>query len=155
MLNLFRWAIGSALALAAPALASAGRGDVMIRNVTIVDVEHAKTMPRQAIVTRGEDIVAVGADRSIARRWRAKRTIDARGRFAIPGLWDMHVHFGGGPDLIEETKALLPLYVAHGVTTIRDASGDLSDEVLTWRRAIRNGLLLGPTLLTSGPKMRV
>ena len=38
----------------------------------------------------------------------------------MPGLWDMHVHFGSGPELIEENKALLPLYVAHGITTVRD-----------------------------------
>src|SRR3546814_13090616 len=65
----------------------------------------------------------------------------------------MHVHFGGGPDLIEENKALLPLYVANGITTIRDASGDLPDQVLTWRGEIAGGKLFGPRLLTSGAKI--
>ena len=44
----------------------------------------------------------------------------------MPGLWDMHVHFGGGPELIEENKDLLPLYVAYGVTTVRDCAADIS-----------------------------
>ena len=139
--------------LSAPALAAPERGDVIIRNATIVDVEHGRTIADQAIVTRGGDIVAVGADRTVARSWRAERTIDARERFVIPALWDMHVHFGGGPDLIEENKALLPLYVAYGITTIRDASGDLPEQVLGWRDDIAQGKLFGPTLLTSGPKI--
>src|SRR3546814_2872073 len=65
----------------------------------------------------------------------------------------MHVHFGGGSDLIEENKALLPLYVANGITTIRDASGDLPDQVLRWRGEIAGGKLFGPRLLTSGAKI--
>ena len=150
---LFRCCLAALVALASPVMAAPSQADAIIRHATIVDVEHGRTVPDQAIVTIGDQIVAVGADRVIARQWRAARTIEARRRFAIPGLWDMHVHFGGGPDLIEENKALLPLYVAHGITTIRDASGDLPDQVLAWRDEIARGALFGPTLLTSGPKI--
>ena len=143
----------AALFLAAPAMAAPRPADVMIRNATLVDVEHARTIPGQAIVVRGGDIVAVGADAAIARRWRAARSIDAGRRYVIPGLWDMHVHFGGGPELIAENEALLPLYLAHGITTIRDCAGDLPEQVLAWREAIAKGALQGPTLLTSGPKI--
>lgn len=153
MMKLLCGAVGAMLALSSPALAAPQQGDVLIRDATIVDVEHKRLIPHQAIVTRGGDIVAVGADKAIARQWAAPRTIDASKRFVIPGLWDMHVHFGGGPDLIDENKALLPLYVAHGITTIRDASGDLPDQVLAWRGEIARGTLFGPTLLTSGPKI--
>ena len=37
----------------------------------------------------------------------------------MPGLWDNHVHFGGGEALIDENRRLLPLYIAHGVTAVR------------------------------------
>ena len=121
------------LAFAPPALAAPKQGDVIIRHVSIVDVEAAKTIAEQAVVLKGEDIVAVGSDSAIAKDWRADRIIEGEGRYLIPGLWDMHVHFGGGPELIEENRALLPLYVANGITTIRDASGDLPDQVLAWR----------------------
>lgn len=127
--------------------------DVLIRHATVIDVEHARTIPDQAIATKGDRIVAVGDDRDIAKAWSASRKIEAKGRFLIPGLWDMHVHFGGGPDLVEENKALLPLYVAYGITTIRDCSGDLPYDVLAWRSAIADGRLFGPTLLSSGPKI--
>ena len=141
------------LAAASPVLAAPKQGDAIIRHVTIIDVEAAKAVAGQAVVLKGDDIVAVGADAAIAKGWRAGRTIEGKGRYLIPGLWDMHVHFGGGPDLIEENKALLPLYVANGITTIRDASGDLPDQVLAWRGDIASGKLFGPRLLTSGAKI--
>lgn len=141
------------LALGQPALATPKQGDVIIRHVTLVDVEAAKALADQAVVLHGDDIVAVGSDADIARGWRAKQKVDGKGRFMIPGLWDMHVHFGGGPDLIEENRALLPLYVANGITTIRDASGDLPEQVLAWRGAIADGSLFGPRLLSSGAKI--
>jgi imidazolonepropionase-like amidohydrolase len=129
------------------------RADLLIRHATIVDVANARLIPDQAVVTKGDTIVAVGRDGEVAKAWTARRTIDGGNRFLIPGLWDMHVHFGGGQALIEENKALLPLYVAHGITTVRDASGDLPNEVLAWRREIADGKLFGPTLLSSGPKI--
>ncbi len=143
----------AALFLAAPSLAAPRSADVIIRHATVVDVAGARTVSGQAIVVRGGDIVAVGADATVARRWRAARSIDAGARYVIPGLWDMHVHFGGGPELIAENEALLPLYLAHGITTIRDCAGDLPEQVLAWRDAIAAGALQGPTLLTSGPKI--
>lgn len=136
-----------------PASAAQKQGDVIIRHVTLIDVEGAKAIEDQAVVLHGTDIVAVGRDAAIAQGWRARQKIDGKGRFLIPGLWDMHVHFGGGPELIEENKALLPLYVANGITTIRDASGDLPNQVLAWRGEIANGTLFGPRLLTSGAKI--
>jgi len=139
--------------VAAPALAKQQSADVVIRNVTVIDVEHAKPVAGQAVVLRGKDIVAVGPDKRIAHDWRAARIVDGKRRFLIPGLWDMHVHFGGGPALVEENKALLPLYTAHGITTIRDASGDLPEQVLAWRAEIADGRLAGPRLLTSGAKI--
>ena len=133
--------------------AAAQSADILIRHATVVDVEHGRVIADQAVATAGDRIVAVGGDAAIAKSWQAARTIDAQGRYLIPGLWDMHVHFGGGPELIEENRALLPLYVAHGITTIRDCSGDLPDEVLAWRGEIARGALFGPTLLSSGPKI--
>lgn len=152
-MNLTRIAILAA-ALVLPVQAAAReQADVLIRHATLIDVELGQALTNQAVATRGDTIVAVGDDARIARAWGARQQIEGRGRFLIPGLWDMHVHFGGGPALIDENKALLPLYVAHGITTIRDAAGDLSDDVLKWRGEIASGTLFGPTLLSSGPKI--
>jgi len=126
--------------------------DLLIRSATIIDVRNGSLMPDRSIVIRGREIVAVGPG-ELGRRYSAARIVDAAHRYVMPGLWDMHVHFGGGTELVAENQALLPLYVAHGVTTVRDAAADLSGHVLAWRRAIAEGALLGPTIFTSGPKL--
>jgi imidazolonepropionase-like amidohydrolase len=80
------------------------------------------------------------------------RVIDARGQYLIPGLWDMHVHsafgdwFPGGRDII------LPLFVANGVTGVRDMGGDVP--VLSrWRKEIADGKIIGPRMVISGPML--
>jgi len=141
------------LAAALPVAAHAATADGIIRHVTLIDVAQGRALPNRAVAWRGGDVVAVGPDAAVARAWRAKRSVEGKGKFLIPGLWDMHVHFGGGPELIEENKALLALYVANGITTIRDCSGDLPDQVLAWRGEIARGTLFGPRLLSSGAKL--
>ena len=153
MKHLFVMAVAAAMA-AAPALsAERVKADLLIRHASIIDVGAGKAVGEQAIAVRGGDVLEVGADISLARRYTATQIIDASGKFVMPGLWDMHVHFGGGPELIEENKDLLPLYVAHGVTTVRDAAADLGPSVLEWRGQVAAGTLMGPTIFTSGPKL--
>ena len=66
----------------------------------------------------------------------------------------MHVHFGGGQELIEENKALLPLYVAYGVTTVRDCAADISASVLEWRSEVAaEGRCSGRRSTRPGPKL--
>jgi len=146
-------AILAAIALALPLAVSAGQADLLIRHTSVVDVEHARLLPDQAVATAGDRIVAVGPDAEIAKGWTARQSVDGQGRYLIPGLWDMHVHFGGGPQLADENKALLPVYIANGVTTVRDCAGDMAYDVLVWRQEIAEGKLFGPTLFTSGPKI--
>jgi imidazolonepropionase-like amidohydrolase len=70
--------------------------------------------------------------------------VDGRGKFLIPGLWDMHVH------LAKAGAGTLPLFVANGVTSVRDMGGDYAD-VLKWRAEIIAGKRLGPRIKTAGP----
>jgi imidazolonepropionase-like amidohydrolase len=71
--------------------------------------------------------------------------IDGRGKFLIPGLWDMHVHttMPGGRDVLK-------LYIANGVTGVRDMASNWP-EISAWRAEIARGSLIGPRILTSGP----
>jgi imidazolonepropionase-like amidohydrolase len=102
-------------------------------------------------LVRGNTITAVVPHKG---RYPAKtKVIDASGKYVIPGLWDMHMHFGGGDSLVQENKNLLPLFIAHGITAVRDAAADLSPHVLQWRSEIARGKLQGPTIFTSGPKI--
>jgi len=126
--------------------------DLLLRDVTVIDVRDGTRHAHRDIAVRDGRIVAI-AEHAALPALAARRTIEGNGRFAIPGLWDMHVHFGGGEALIGENRSLLPLYVAHGITAVRDAAGDLGPSVLQWRARIAAGELLGPTLFTSGPKI--
>lgn len=128
------------------------RADLLVRDATVVDVRDGRLLPHRTIAVRDGRILAIAGAGDTAR-FDAAEEIDANGKFAIPGLWDMHVHFGGGEALVDENRDLLPLYVAHGVTTVRDAAGDLSSHVLQWRGQVRRGELQGPAILTSGPKI--
>jgi imidazolonepropionase-like amidohydrolase len=141
-----------AASLAGSAARAAERVDLLVRSATVIDVETGRLSPHRLVAVRDGKIAAVADDRE-ARRYQAARVVDAKGRYVMPGLWDMHVHFGGGAALIDENRNLLPLYVANGVTTVRDCAGDLSDAVLAWRDAVAKGELLGPTIFTSGPKL--
>ncbi len=67
----------------------------------------------------------------------------------IPGLWDMHVHSAFVSPAWDE-KVIYPLYIANGVTGVRDMGGD--PDVLERRRSrIESGELLGPHLIFAGP----
>ena len=127
--------------------------DLLIRHANVVDVSAGKILSDQAIAVAGNTITAVGPDRQVAGAYPSAKQVDATGKFVMPGLWDMHVHFGGGSELIDENADLLPLYVAHGVTAVRDAAADITPSVLQWRSEVASGQRLGPTIFTSGPKL--
>src|SRR5207253_10732310 len=105
--------------------------------------------------------VAVGDEGRLAVPASA-RVVDANGLTVMPGLIDAHVHLdimGHGeyvpwhdsvranyPEVMELSAAQA---LAHGVTTVRDAGGDLSASVRT-RDRINRGDIPGPRLLISG-----
>jgi len=142
--------IGGATACATAAPAPREQVDLMISDARVVDVATGRVTPGQTVVIRGGDIVAVEADGEASSRFAATRTYDANGRWVMPGLWDNHVHFGGA-GLEDENADLMPLYVANGVTAVRDCAGDLALTVLGWRDAPPRDI--GPRLFTSGPKI--
>lgn len=125
--------------------------DLLIKNIKIVDIEGDTIRNSKYVLIRKDSIFAIG-DEILAGQYNPTQTIDGEGKFLMPGLWDNHVHFGGA-EYIDENEQLLPLYLAFGVTTVRDAAGDISHEVLKWRDEINEGKRIGPKILTSGPKI--
>ena len=74
---------GSQPVTAAPSLVFDG--------VTVIDVEQGKLLAAQRVVVTGNRILAMGAARGVPLPPGA-RVVDGRGKYLIPGLWDMHVH---------------------------------------------------------------
>jgi hypothetical protein len=64
----------------------------------------------------------------------------------------MHVHTIFGDWLPEDRESTLPLFIANGVTGVRDMGGDLP-ALKVWRAAIRDGSLLGPRMVIAGPML--
>lgn len=126
--------------------------DLLIDNANVVDVKTGQLLVNQQIGVRNDTIIFV-REAGNNSDFTATQTIDATGKFVIPGLWDMHVHFRGGNELIEENKNLLPLFIANGITGVREAGGDMTQEIFKWRTEIQSGRLIGPTIYTSGPKL--
>lgn len=126
--------------------------ELLISNAQIVDVLNGKILPSQFIAINGDSIVETGS-MSEMDAFEAQQISDAKNQYIMPGLWDNHVHFRGGDSLINENKNLLPFYLKYGITTVRDAGGDITPAILNWRKEISNQRLLGPQILTSGPKL--
>jgi hypothetical protein len=126
--------------------------DLIIEHINIIDVINNKTIANQSIFINKDIIIGVGNNKELKNKFRAKKVIDGSGKFIMPSLWDMHVHFGGDT-LIEENKMLLPLYIAMGISHVRDCAGDISPSVIEWKNAIEKKQLMGPTIFTSGPKL--
>ncbi len=126
--------------------------DIIIKNVNLIDITSGKIEKKDIFITDGRitSIVTKGEGNAY---YKAETIINAKGNYALPGFWDNHVHFRGGDSLLADNKNLLKLFLANGVTTVRDAGGDLTPQVMQWKEAIENEQLLGPTIFTSGPKL--
>lgn len=122
----------------------------LIFNAKVIDVKTGKISNNQAILIQNQVIKEIGSFKKLNNP--AYEKIDAKGKYLIPGLWDMHIHLEG-QDLVEDNKSLLPVFLAHGITTVRDAASDLVLQVLKWRDEINEGKLLGPTIFTAGRKL--
>ncbi len=141
----------SLLLLLTITISFAQRNTTLFYNVNIIHVETG-AVQNGAVLVEDKKIKAVGEYDNLKRGAEKANRIDCNGRYLIPGLWDMHVHLEGA-ELVEDNKALLPVFLAYGITTIRDCASDLGEQVLTWRKEIEAGTLIGPTIYTAGRKL--
>lgn len=91
-----------------------------IAGVTIIDVENGARREAQTVVIKDGRISKIGDTATIKKPAKAT-TIDAEGKFLIPGLWDMHVH----SHREDRWRYHYPLFLAHGVIGVRDAGSHL------------------------------
>lgn len=123
---------------------------IQLANITVVDVKDGKVLSGMTVVIEGGRITSVAAN-ATAPDNRGLR-VDGTGKFLIPGLWDMHVHLVHGDWFPRARDILLPLFVANGVTGVRDMGSEI-EPVLEWRREIEAGKRIGPRIVTSGPML--
>ena len=113
---------------------------IVLTHVTIIDVAGAAPRPDTTVVITGDRISAIGDSANISLPADAQ-VVDATGKFLIPGLWDMHVHW-----YVRDT---FTLFIANGVTGVRQMFGN--SDLLRWRDQIAKGSLLGPRMFVASP----
>lgn len=117
-----------------------GTAPLVILGGTLIDGNGGAPVENAAIVIRGERIIEVGRAAEVRIPPDAVQ-IQANGRTVLPGLVDMHVHVTRGDDL--------HLFIAAGVTTVRDV-GNFTDDVVSLADKTRSGEIIGPRIFFSG-----
>jgi imidazolonepropionase-like amidohydrolase len=150
--------VASAQQRPVPSTAPAGV-PLVFDGVSVLDVQAGRLVPAQRVVIVRNRIQAMGSAREV-KRPQGARVINARGKYLIPGLWDMHAHnlrslMGSGivkASSVLEAADHYAIYLAHGVTGVRDVGASIPlDSLLQWRREVGAGTRVGPRVFLSGP----
>lgn len=112
---------------------------LLIRNVRVFDPPSGEVVDGRAVLIDAGRIVSIGA--ADVSPLEGVEEIDGGGRFLMPGLWDMHVHYSGAAD------GLLDL--ASGVTTVRDMANQV-DTLKALIDGIEAGKDIGPRIIRAG-----
>lgn len=119
---------------------------IAITHVTVIDATGAPAKADTTVVITDGRISSIGPSAQL-KTPEAAQIVDATGKFLIPGLWDMHVHW--------YLERYLPLFIANGVTGVRQMWGVPLHQ--QWRDRIERGELVGPRMviaskIVDGPK---
>lgn len=120
-------------------------------HVNLIDATGTPAQPGMTVIVAGQRIVSIDKS-SAAKIPPGAQVIDGTGKYLIPGLWDMHVHeiFG---DWVPEDEEITPLlFVANGITGVRDMGGAL-EPLKKWRARAASGEMIAPRMVISGPML--
>ena len=157
--RVWRWTF-SALMLSLVATSGSGQqrtkpDTVALVGGTVIDVVSGFRMGNFTVIFAGDRIIGVGAA-GLTRPPKGARVVNVRGKFIIPGLWDMHVEqalpLWDRAPLDSNAGFFHPLFLAHGVTGVRDVAGPLA-VLKRWSSETERGARIGPRLVYTGPKI--
>ena len=126
--------------------------DLAIKNITVIN-EQGISDDHLYTVYLKDGLIAEIEPIDTSKNLFTTKKIDGSGKYILPGFWDNHTHFRGGAQLVTQNDFFLEQFIKYGITTVRDAGGDLTPQVQQWNKEIQNGTRLGPTIYTSGPKL--
>jgi imidazolonepropionase-like amidohydrolase len=122
--------------------------EIAFINVNVLPMDSNRVLKEQTVLVRGDRIVEVGPASKVKVAPGAVR-IDGTGKYLMPGLAEMHGHIPPSQAPREFVEAVLYLYVANGVTTVRGMLG--APNQLELREKASRGDLVSPTLYLAGP----
>ncbi len=124
--------------------------DLSILDVKCIDIETGQIENVDIYINQDRVVLIQNAN---SNDLIAEKAINAKGAFAIPGLWDNHIHFRGGKSLLKDNEMFLEQLIDYGITSVRDAGGDLTNYIKKWQLEVSENERIGPTIFTSGPKI--
>lgn len=113
--------------------------DTILVGGTLIDGRGGEPLIDSAIVIRGKRIVEVRSKNGLAYGDSA-RVIDVTGKYILPGLIDIHVHY---------SDWMGQLFLSHGVTTVKDLGNDI-EWISTVSDEIDAGKVHGPRIFYVG-----
>jgi len=131
------------LASCCPLRAAVAPPVTALTHVNVIDVVKGTIAPDQTLLARDGKIAGLSHRLVLPKD---AQVVDGTGKYAIPGLWDMHYHFEGSKVSDREVAMLL----ANGVLGIRDM-GDNPEAIFAARTDFASGKRLGPRVVACGP----
>src|SRR5687768_15591924 len=119
---------------------------IVFRNVNVISMTSPKVEKNQSVVVTDGRIVSVSAK---PKQAKDATVIDAKGKFLVPGLAEMHGHVPPMNAPNNQTVDVLFLYVANGITTVRGMLGHPGQ--LELREKANTSKIVSPTLYLAGP----
>ena len=117
----------------------------VIKNISIIDPIDGLQPNKHVVITN--DIITMILDNDYEIIAKDANTIDATGKYLIPGLWDAHIHFSFDTNLAPYMPGL---FLAHGVTSVRDTGGPI-DLVVKMKDLSLNDSIKNPNVYIAGP----
>lgn len=116
--------------------------NLVIKNVNIIPMDKEQVLNNQTIVVENGLVKTIGNSSEI-KLPSSFKIIDAKGKYLMPGMADMHVHLRNSDELVN--------YLAYGVTTIMHMGGSSSQgrDNLKYSKEIKQGTRIGPKLYTT------
>ncbi|MBN8578842.1 MAG: amidohydrolase family protein [Cytophagales bacterium] len=119
--------------------------EIVFTSVNVIPMDTEQVVQNQTVVVKDGKILAIGKNLKYSK---TALVIDAKGKYLIPGLAEMHAHVPPN-DNLDAHKEVLFLFAANGITTIRGMLGHPSH--ITLRSKINSGEVFGPRFYTTGP----
>ena len=123
--------------------------EVVFKSVNIVPMDRESIIQNQSVVVKNGKIQSIGVSKKVKYNKNAL-VINAKGKYLMPGLAEMHAHVPPIDDL-EPMKEVLLLFAINGITTIRGMLGH--PKHLELRKMINSSEILSPRFFTSGPSL--